>query len=121
MPPPINLSDAVPVMKLVGPALNGMATLVSALKEPAGKRKIEQMRSEFADSFEGLQAVMKGLEEALRTMEEERARQADQIRFLELQVAYLSLPFWKRWFTPIPSWPAIGIRDRAADTELVRD
>ena len=100
---PTALDTVGSALKVAGPALQGLSELVHALKEPLGRRKMEQMRAEFAESFEGLQMVIVRLDEALQATEQARSHQAEQIRALEVQLAYMQLPFWQRWFMRPPS------------------
>lgn len=56
MPEPV--FTALAAVAVVEPAAKAVAHLVQALKEPVGKRKIEQMRQELATAIEGLAAVI---------------------------------------------------------------
>ena len=85
-----------------GPALNGLAALTTALKEPGGKRKMEELRKEFAQSLGDLHEVVDKFEAAINALESEIERQDATMQRMQRQVAYLSLPWWKRWFTPKP-------------------
>ena len=85
-----------------GPALNGLAALTTALKEPGGKRKMEELRKEFAQSLGDLHEVVDKFEAAISALESEMERQDRNLDHLKAQVDYLSLPWWKRWFTKKP-------------------
>ncbi len=85
-----------------GPALNGLAALTTALKEPGGKRKMEELRKEFAQSLDDLHNVVDKFEAAINALESEIERQDRNIDHLKAQVDYLSLPWWKRLSTPKP-------------------
>src|ERR1022692_2499208 len=95
MPEPISI--IVGASQLVAPALNGLANLTKALKEPGGKRKIEELRQEFATTFDGIK-------QALEALQAELSRQQREQEQLRREIEYLKLPFWKRWFTqrPVP-------------------
>lgn len=73
---------------LAAPALNALPRVISALKEPMGKKKIEGVKDELTLALEVIQAVVEAHD--LR------------IQQLEAQIDYLRLPFWKRWFRPFP-------------------
>lgn len=102
MPEPITLSIVTAATAAAGPALNGLAALTMALKEPGGKRKVEEMRKEFADSLDALRNVVSTYQDAISALESELEAQERAVRELQEWVAYLRLPFWKRWFTPKP-------------------
>jgi hypothetical protein len=80
---------------LIKPALDGLSNLVRALKEPAGKRKLEDMRTELTD---GLSAVRDTLERQAEVID----KLISENQALSNRLAYLELPFYKRWFTQRP-------------------
>ncbi len=84
MPEPITLAIAA----AAGPAMNGASNLISALKEPMGKKKIEEMRKEISVALEEITTQL--------------ISQDAKCRALEQKIAYLELPFWKRWFVEKP-------------------
>jgi len=90
MPEPFSLALAV-----TGPALNGLSKLIVALKEPLGKKKMEDLKSEVSTGLKGLQTL---LEEQVTQIE----RLEKHMRHLEARIVYVELPFYRKWFTPKP-------------------
>jgi len=86
-----SLSLASTTLSVAGPAFNGLANLARALKEPFGKKRMEGLRTEFADTFEQLSELVEQQSQVLNLLQREVAD-------LRAEVEYLRLPFWKRWF-----------------------
>lgn len=102
MPEPVTAALAL-ASPLVKPALEGLSHVILALKEPMGKRKVEQMRTELLDAMEGLRTTIAHLEEDL-------TRTDEQLKLLADNVAYMRLPFWIRWRTDAPAKPDTHFR-----------
>lgn len=102
---------------LGGPILEGLAKLTAALKEPGGRKKVEELRQELAQAIDGINALL--TEHENKIVESERkstllleqadaqarllSRALDQCDSLAAHVTYLRLPIWKRWFTAAPT------------------
>jgi hypothetical protein len=80
--------ETLTAVGIAAPALNALSGVISALKEPMGKKKVEEMRHELTLALEEIQVVV----------------QAHDVRIqqLQAQIDFMRLPFWKRWFRPIP-------------------
>ena len=96
-----------------GPALNGLANLTRALKEPIGKKKLEEMRQELGTGLENISEVLATYDRALEAVKQDLVSQNACIERLEAEIEYLRLPFYRRWFTPFPG----DVKSRSDDTK----
>ncbi|HEY3783234.1 MAG TPA: hypothetical protein VGL56_19315 [Fimbriimonadaceae bacterium] len=89
------------IFPLVGPTITRLADIIRALKEPMGKKGIDQIRVELTEALENVNTVLQQHEAFAEAM-------AREMNYLRARVEYLELPFYKRWFTPKPTLPATG-------------
>ena len=86
------------IFPLVGPTIGKLADIIRALKEPMGKKGIDQLRVELTEALENINTVLQQHEAFAEAM-------ARELAYMRARVEWLELPFYKRWFTPRPTLP----------------
>jgi hypothetical protein len=86
------------IFPLVAPAIGKLADIIRALKEPMGKKGIDQVRADLTEALEKVTTILQQHEAFAEAM-------AREMNYLRARVEYLELPFYKRWFTPKPNLP----------------
>lgn len=82
---------------VAAPAMDALSRLISALKEPMGKRRMEDLKTELRAGLEEVRGVFDDQNGKLATIEGRLRVLEGTVAHLNARIAYLELPFWKRW------------------------
>ena len=95
MPEPITVAVVTVLSQVAGPALNGLAEVTRALKEPMGRKGVEELRAELSTVCENLERVIVATQADIETLRVRTER-------MQRQLDFYRLPFWKRLFKRVP-------------------
>lgn len=88
---------------LVPPALNGLARLIEAIKSPFSKKRLEELRGQLADGLNEVLVEVQKQNDVIAKLQGRVEALKTHNRCIESRLAYLELPFWRRWFTRRPT------------------
>jgi hypothetical protein len=100
MPAPMTVLATVTAIK---PTVDSLTRLVNGINELGGKHQVGQLQQELAESMGELRTALQAIEDDLVKFGNAHTELRRTVESLSAEVAYLRLPFWKRWFTPAPT------------------